>query len=98
MALEVVNKHSDLGIVMCGTGIGVSISANKIKGIRAACCSDPYSAKMSREHNDANILCFGSRVVGDELAKMIVKNWLDAKFLGERHLRRVELINKLDER
>ncbi len=98
VALEVVNKHSDLGIVMCGTGIGVSISANKIKGIRAACCSDPYSAKMSREHNDANILCFGSRVVGGELAKMIVKNWLDAKFLGERHLRRVELINKLDER
>lgn len=92
----VVSKEVDYGIVICGTGVGVSISANKIKGIRACVCSEPYSAKLSKEHNDTNVLCFGSRVVGSELAKMIVDAWINAEFLGERHLRRVELIKNLE--
>ncbi len=93
----VVNKEVDYGIIICGTGIGVSISANKVKGIRACACSEPYSAKLSKQHNDTNVLCFGSRVVGSELAKMIVDAWLDASFEGERHLRRVNLIKKLED-
>lgn len=92
----VVSKEVDYGIVICGTGVGVSISANKIKGIRACVCSEPYSAKLSKEHNDTNVLCFGSRVVGSELAKMIVDAWINAEFSGERHLRRVELIKNLE--
>ena len=96
VALKVANKQADLGIIICGTGIGVSISANKVKGIRAACVSEPYSAKLSREHNDANILCFGARVVGEELAKMIVDEFIDAEFLGERHKRRVQMIADIE--
>ncbi len=96
VALKVANKQADLGIIICGTGIGVSISANKVKGIRAACVSEPYSAKLSREHNDANILCFGARVVGEELAKMIVDEFIDAEFLGERHKRRVQMITDIE--
>lgn len=87
---EVASGNYDLGIVICGTGVGISLAANKVKGIRACVCSDCYSAKLSRMHNNTNILAFGSRVVGPELAKMIVKSWLDAKFLGGRHERRVE--------
>ena len=98
MALKVKDKEADLGILICGTGIGVSISANKVKGIRAACVSEPYSAKLSREHNDANILCFGARVVGEELAKMIVDEFINASFLGDRHLRRVEMITDIEKR
>jgi len=86
-----------LGILICGTGIGVSIVANKHKGIRCAVCSEPYSAMLSRQHNDANVLAFGARVVGPELAKMIVDAWLDATFMGERHQTRVDMINALDE-
>ncbi len=98
VALKVKDKEADLGILICGTGIGVSISANKVKGIRAACVSEPYSAKLSREHNDANILCFGARVVGEELAKMIVDEFINASFLGDRHLRRVEMITDIEKR
>ena len=97
VALKVRNKEADLGIIICGTGIGVSISANKVKGIRAACVSEPYSAKLAREHNDANILCFGARVVGEELAKMIVDEFIAASFLGDRHQRRVDLIKAIEE-
>lgn len=101
IAVKVANlikaKEVDRGILICGTGIGMSISANKIDGIRAACCSEPYSAKLSREHNKANILCFGARVVGSELAKMIVDAYLQAEFLGERHERRVALIKDIEE-
>lgn len=93
----VVKKEVDYGIILCGTGVGVSISANKVKGIRACVCSEPYSAKLSKEHNDTNVLCFGSRVVGNELAKMIVDEWLAAEFMGDRHLRRVNLIKQLEE-
>lgn len=92
----VVSKEVDLGILICGTGVGISLSANKMKGIRACVCSEPYTAKLSREHNDTNILAFGSRVVGVELAKMIVDIWIDAKFEGGRHERRVNLIKELE--
>lgn len=101
IAVKVANlikaKKVDRGILICGTGIGMSISANKIEGIRAACCSEPYSAKLSREHNNANILCFGARVVGSELAKMIVDEYLKAEFLGDRHERRVALISDIEQ-
>lgn len=98
IALTVKNKEAELGIALCGTGVGMAIAANKVKGIRAACVSEPYSAKLAREHNDANVLCLGGRVVGTELAKMIVDEWLKAKFLGDRHLKRVKLIQAIEER
>ena len=81
---------------MCGTGIGVSIAANKINGIRAALCNDVFSAKMSREHNDANILTLGERVIGPGLARMIVEVWLTTDFAGGRHACRVEKIMALE--
>ena len=74
-----------LGIAICGTGVGISLAANKVKGIRACVCSEPYTAKLSRMHNNSNVLAFGARVVGSELAKMIVDQWLDAEFEGGRH-------------
>ncbi|MCQ2401853.1 MAG: ribose 5-phosphate isomerase B [Lachnospiraceae bacterium] len=98
VALAVVNGEADLGIAICGSGIGISIACNKVKGIRAACCSDPYSAKLSRIHNNSNILCFGARVVGDEVAKMMVDEWLNAKFEGGRHQRRIDLIKDIEDR
>ena len=95
VAEAVAKGDYDCGIVICGTGVGISIAANKVKGIRAVVCSEPYSAKLSKEHNDTNILAFGSRVIGSELAKMIVKEWLDAKFEGGRHANRVEMLDKM---
>tara|TARA_B110000008_G_C16842366_1_gene513250 strand:- start:78 stop:515 length:438 start_codon:yes stop_codon:yes gene_type:complete len=83
----------DSGILICGTGVGMSIAANKVNGIRAVVCSEPFSARMSREHNNANILCLGSRVIGSELAKMILDNWFDFNYLGDRHQVRVDMIN-----
>ena len=97
VARAVVSGEADLGIAMCGTGIGISISCNKVKGIRAAVCSDPYSARLCKQHNNANVLCFGARVVGDELAKMIVDEWLDAEFEGGRHQRRIDKVMALEE-
>lgn len=97
VAKEVANNNFDLGILICGTGVGISISANKVKGIRAVVCSEPYTARLSREHNNTNILAFGSRVVGSELAKMIVTEWLEAEFEGGRHAQRVEMISKIEE-
>jgi len=96
VAEEVATGNFDGGILICGTGVGMSISANKVKGIRAVVCSEPYSAQLSKEHNNTNILAFGSRVVGLELAKMIVKSWLDAEFEGGRHARRVEMIGDIE--
>lgn len=94
---EAVSKGDvDLGIVFCGTGVGISITANKVKGVRSVVCSEPYSAKLSREHNNTNVLSFGSRVVGSELAKMIIDNWLDAKFEGGRHSVRIEMISDME--
>ncbi len=92
VANKVANKEFSRGILICGTGIGMSITANKIKGIRAVVCSDTTSAKLSRQHNDANILCFGERIVGEYLAKDICKVWLETEFQAERHLKRVNLI------
>ena len=86
------------GILICGTGLGISLAANKVKGVRAAVCSDPFTAKMSRAHNDCNILAFGARVVGAELAKMIVETWLDTEFEGGRHQRRVDLIIDIEKK
>jgi len=84
------------GIVICGTGIGISISANKVKGIRAAACSDPYSARLAREHNNANVLALGARIVAPEYARSIVQAWLDAKFLGGRHQQRIQKIARYE--
>lgn len=80
------------GILICGTGIGMSISANKFKGIRASLCSDTYSARMTRKHNDSNILCLGERVIGHGLALDIVDTWLVTEFEGGRHKRRVDML------
>lgn len=95
----VVNKEVDQGILICGTGLGISLAANKVKGVRAAVCSEPFTARMAREHNNCNILAFGARVVGSELAKMIVETWLDSHFEeGGRHQRRVDMIGDVEER
>jgi ribose 5-phosphate isomerase B len=92
----VASQQADLGILICGTGVGMSITANKVKGIRAVVCSEPYSAMLSRQHNNTNILALGSRVVGAELARMIVRSWLDAEFEGGRHASRLELISQIE--
>ncbi len=94
VAEAVVSKEVDRGIVICGTGIGISISANKVSGIRCALCGDTFSARMSRAHNNANILALGGRVTGVGLALDIVKEFLEGEFEGGRHARRV---NKIDE-
>ena len=92
---SVVDKETECGILLCGTGIGMSIAANKVNGIRAALCSDTFSARMAKEHNDANVIALGARVTGVELAYEIVKSYLGAEFQGGRHLTRVEKINAL---
>ena len=89
---RIVSGEADRGIVLCGTGIGISIAANKIKGIRAALCGDTYSARVSRAHNNANVLCLGSRVIGEHLALDIVDVWLKTGFEGGRHKKRVDMI------
>ncbi|MCL2106605.1 MAG: ribose 5-phosphate isomerase B [Oscillospiraceae bacterium] len=96
VAAAVAAGEHPLGLLLCGTGVGISIAANKVKGIRAACCGDPYSARLTRQHNDSNILCMGARVVGPELAKMILDEWLNASFEGGRHQIRVDMIRKLE--
>ncbi len=94
-AKEVVDGTCEKGILLCGTGIGISIAANKINGIRAALCTNEYCAKMSRNHNNANILCMGARVTGVELAKSILDTFLKEEFEGGRHQVRVDKIMKL---
>ena len=93
---EIQKGNSDLGILICGTGIGMSLAANKFEGIRAACVSDVYSAKMSRNHNNANVLCIGARVIGDEVAKLIIKTFLENEFEAGRHQRRVDKIMAIE--
>ena len=95
---NVQSKKSDLGILCCGTGIGISIAANKVPGVRAALCSDTFSAHATREHNDANILALGARVVGPGLALDIVKTFLGAKFEGDRHLARINKITEIEKK
>ena len=93
----VVSGEVDLGVLICGTGVGISLAANKVQGVRACVCSDPYTAKLSREHNNTNIIAFGARVIGPELAKMIVDEWLGAEFQGGRHQVRVDMLKEIEE-
>lgn len=93
---EVTSGNADLGILICGTGIGMSMAANKHKGIRAACCENTFSARMTRMHNDANVLCLGARVLGIELAHDMIDLFITTEFEGGRHQNRVDMINELD--
>ena len=93
----VTDKQAELGILVCGTGIGMSICANKIKGIRAAQCADTFSARMTRCHNNSNVLTLGGRTVGPELAKDIVKEFITAEFEGGRHQTRIDKIMELED-
>lgn len=93
VAKAVIGGEADCGILVCGTGVGISIAANKTWGIRAVVCSEPYSAMLSKQHNNTNILAMGARVIGIELAKMIVDAWLNAEFEGGRHLDRVNMLD-----
>lgn len=95
-AMAVSSGTCDRGILICGTGIGMSLVANKVKGIRCALCSDSYSAKMTRAHNDSNMLAMGARVIGVEVAKEIVAAWLDTPFEGGRHQARVDMITAIE--
>lgn len=95
----VVKGEVDQGILICGTGLGISLAANKVKGVRAAVCSEPYTARMARMHNNCSILALGARVVGADLAKMIVDVWLNTEFEeGGRHQKRVDMITQVEER
>ena len=98
VANAVVNKDVDYGIVCCCTGIGISLAANKVPGIRCAVVSDVFSAKMSKAHNNANMLSLGERVIGKGLALEIVDAWINTEFEGDRHSRRVDMINKIEEK
>lgn len=98
VAEAVVNKEYDLGILVCGTGIGIGIAANKVPGVRAALCSDTFSAHATREHNNANILTMGQRVVGTGLALDIVKTFLNTEFEGERHQKRIDKISEIEKK
>lgn len=96
VADAVANGECDLGVVMCGTGIGISIAANKIKGIRAAVVTDEFMAEMTRRHNNANIIALGGRVITPEKAKSLVKAWYTAKFEGGRHQKRIDMITQIE--
>ena len=98
VANAVAAGEFDCGILICGTGVGISIAANKVNGIRAAVCSEPATARLVKEHNNANIIAFGERIVGVELAKDIVKAYLSAEFLGGRHGIRVDMISDIEKR
>ena len=89
--------EADGGILICGTGIGISMEANKVKGIRAAVCSEPTSARLTKQHNNANIIAFGARIVGGEVAKEIVDAWLNTEFEGGRHQKRIDMIAQIEE-
>jgi len=92
VARLVADGDADLGILICGTGVGISLAANRVPGIRAVVCSEPYTASLSRMHNNTNVLAMGARVVGIDLAKMIVDQWLEAEFEGGRHKKRIDMI------
>lgn len=96
-AQAVASGEFERGILICGTGIGVSICANKVKGIRCALCSDVVSAELTRQHNDSNMLAMGGRIIGVEVAKAIVKTWLETEFTGGRHQRRIDKISACEE-
>ena len=94
----VTSGQADLGVCICGTGVGISLAANKVNGIRCVTCSEPYSALLSRQHNNTNMLAFGARVVGIELAKMIVDAWLSGEYEGGRHQVRIDMLKEIEER
>ena len=94
----VVAGDVDCGVLICGTGVGISIAANKVKGVRAAVCSEPVTARLVKEHNNANIIAFGARIVGSETAKAILDAYLGAEFLGGRHQTRIDMIHEIEER
>jgi ribose 5-phosphate isomerase B len=96
VAEAVAKGECDLGILICGTGIGISLAANKVPGIRAAVCSEAYSARLTRQHNNANIIAFGARVVGQATAEMIVDEFLNAEFEGGRHQNRIDMITAIE--
>ena len=96
VASAVARGEFDRGILLCGTGLGMSITANRFKGIRAALCNDVFLAKMSRQHNDSNILVLGARVIGDVLALEILRTWIETPFEGGRHLDRIKMMDSLD--
>ena len=98
VARAVAAKDVDLGVLICGTGVGISLAANKVKGIRAAVCSESCTARLVRQHNNANILAVGARIIGIETAKEMVRAWLDAEFEGGRHQARVDMIMAIEER
>lgn len=93
----VASGEVDGGVLICGTGVGISMAANKVKGIRAAACSDALTAQLTKQHNNANIICFGARIVGIETAKSIVDAWLNAEFMGGRHQHRIDMIAEIEE-
>ena len=97
VAQAVLSEKATRGILICGSGVGMCISANKFHGIRAVVCSEPYSAVMSRRHNNSNVLCLGARVVGDELAFMIIDDWLASDFEGGRHQQRLDIIKRFED-
>ena len=96
VAKMVAKQEVDAGILICGTGVGISLAANKVQGIRACVCSEPYSAKLSKQHNNTNIIAFGARVIGIETAKMIVDEWLNASYEGGRHQTRIDMITEIE--
>ena len=96
VARLVADGAVDGGVLICGTGVGISLAANKVHGIRACVCSDPYTAKLSKQHNNTNIIAFGARVIGIETAKMIVDEWLAAEYEGGRHQTRIDMITEIE--
>lgn len=94
----VASKAVDCGILICGTGVGISLAANKVNGIRACVCSEPLTAQLSKQHNNSNILAFGARIIGIETAKMIVDCWLAAEYEGGRHEKRVSYLTEIEEK
>lgn len=98
VGMAVVSGEYDCGILICGTGVGISIAANKVNGVRAAVCSDVATARLVKQHNNANIIAFGARIVGNELAKDIVKAYLEAEFEGGRHQTRIDMFSEIEKR
>lgn len=98
VSMAVASGEADLGIAICGTGVGISLACNKVNGIRCCVCSEPYTARLSRMHNNSNVLAFGARVIGVEMAKMITEEWLNAAYEGGRHQRRVDQVMDIEKR
>lgn len=97
VAKLVADGAVDGGVLICGTGVGISLAANKVPGIRACVCSEPYSARLSKQHNNSNIIAFGARVIGIETAKMILDEWLAAEYEGGRHQKRIDMIAEIEQ-